>query len=368
MIYYFIPFIILTILSSLEFSKRFDFLINNKFLYFLLALLFIIFIGFRYEIGCDWDQYKGMFEKYNSLRLVEIITSNFFAKIKLQELGHILITSISQNIYILNLIYSALFILPLFYFCSQLKRTYFSLLISYPYYIIVVGMGPIRQAASISLFMVSILLVSKRKYYKHIFFTIISSLLHQSSILFNGLILGSFLSKIKKVKVSKKNILISIFISFILLYSLPSVFNKLSFYISHYRYVDKEGVRLIPPAKGAIFIWFINFVPSIFFLKNISKFNFKKSLNKILIILTTLDFLLLPMIFLNSVIAYRLLLYLFPSSILITSYIPELELLKIKKSFYFNIIISLSLISLVVWLKFAFHASCWVPYKNILLN
>ena len=199
MIPYFIPFIFLTIFTSLEFKKRFDFLIKNRFLYFLLSLLFIFFIGFRYQIGCDWDQYKGMFEKYNSIGLVEIIKGNFFSKIKLQELGHILITSISQNIYILNLIYSTLFTVPLFYFCSQLKRKYFSLLISYPYYIIVVGMGPIRQAACISLFMLSILLISKRRYYKYIFFTIFSAFLHQSSILFNSIILCSFLKNKKKL-------------------------------------------------------------------------------------------------------------------------------------------------------------------------
>ncbi len=368
MIPYFIPFIFLTILTSLEFTKRFDFLIKNRFLYFLLALLFIFFIGFRYEIGCDWDQYKGLFEKYNSFSFMEIIKGNYIRGVRLQELGHIFITSISQNIYILNLIYSSLFTLPLFYFCFQLKRTYFSLLISYPYYIIVIGMGPIRQAACISLFMVSILLLSKRKYYQHIFFTLISALLHHSSILFNSLILGSFLNKLKKVKLTKKNIFILIFTLLVLLYSLPTVLSKFSFYISHYNYVDPKGVRLIQPAKGAIFIWLINFFPSIIFLKNISKFNFEKSLNKILIILTTFEFLTFPIIFLNSVIAYRFLLYLFPSSILITSYIPELELLKIKKYFYFNMIISLSFISLLVWLKFAFHASCWVPYKNILFN
>ena len=56
MISYFIPFIILTLLTSFEYSKKFDFLVRNKFLYFLVFLFFIIF---RDEIGCDWDQYKG---------------------------------------------------------------------------------------------------------------------------------------------------------------------------------------------------------------------------------------------------------------------------------------------------------------------
>ena len=100
--------------------------------------------------------------------------------------------------------------------------------------------------------------------------------------------------------------------------------------------------------------------------KNISKFDFNNSLNRILILLSIFDFLLLPFIFLNSVIAYRLLLYLFPSSILITSKVPDLQLFNINKNYYINSIIGLSLLSLIIWLNFAFHSSCWVPYKNIL--
>ena len=187
MIFYIVPFLFLTILTSIESSKIFNFPINNRFFYYLIALFFIIFIGLRYEIGCDWEQYKAMFERYRPYSLIEILERNLFQneKQKLQELGHILITNFSQNIYILNLIYSILFTLPLFYFCSKLKRKYFSLLISYPYYIVVIGMGPIRQAACISFLMLSILFVSNKKYFMHLFITSISLLIHQFSILFN---------------------------------------------------------------------------------------------------------------------------------------------------------------------------------------
>ena len=144
-------------------------------------------------------------------------------------------------------------------------------------------MGPIRQAACISLFMVSILLVSKRKYYSHISFSIISLLLHQSSILFNGLILGSSISNFKKVKLSQKNIFILLILSSILLFYLPSLIGKVYFYISSYKDIIPGGERLISPAKGAYYIWFINFVPSIIFMINIAKFKFEESLKKFLL-------------------------------------------------------------------------------------
>ena len=152
------------------------------------------------------------------------------------------------------------------------------------------------------------------------------------------------------------------------LYCLPSIVSKVYFYITYYKYVTANGIRLISPAKGAIYIWFINFIPSIIFLTNIYKFKFENSLNKILILLTLFEISLLPLIFLNSVIAYRLLLYLFPSSILITSQIPELNLLKVNNNYMTTIIIVSSFISLIIWLKFAYHSSCWVPYKHIIFN
>ncbi len=368
MIFYIIPFIFLAALTSFESRNKFDLFIKNKYFYYIISIFFIIFIGLRYEIGCDWPRYKGMFDRYNSLSLIDIVKNSLFSKIKLQESGHIIIASISKNIYVLNLIYSIIFTFPLMYFCSELKRKYFSLLISYPYYVIVIGMGPIRQAACISLLMLSILLIKNNKNYTHIFISIISALIHQSSILFNGIILGTLFSKIKGIKTSKKNIILMIFVSAIFLYCLPSIISKLYYYITLYKYTDQSGTRLIPPAKSSIYIWLIHFVPSCIYLKNIPKFKFNDSLNKILFTFTIIDFLLLPIIFFNSVIAYRLLLYLFPTSILITSHIPDLELFKIGKIYYINFIIGISFLSLIIWLNFAFHASCWVPYKNLLLN
>ena len=227
-------------------------------------------------------------------------------------------------------------------------------------------MGPIRQAACISFLMISILLIAKKKYYISFFLTIFSLLIHQFSILFNGLILGSLFTTFKNIKLSRKMIFLIVVISLTLLYCLPSMINKVYLYFTLYKKIDQNGTIIIPPAKSAIYIWFINFIPSIIFLKNIPKFKFQNSLNKILTLFSISEFLLLPIVFLNSVIAYRLLLYLFPSSILITSKLPDLNLFKLKSKYILNIIILCCFISLIVWLNFAYHASCWVPYKNII--
>jgi len=367
MIIYFIPFTILTLLTSLENSNKLKLLIKNKYFYWTLSIPFIIFIGLRHEIGCDWNQYLMMFEKYDSVNLIEIIERNFFSDHKIQELGHVFLTTISKDIYMLNFLYSIIFVIPLFYFCSQIKRSYLALLISFPYYIVVVGMGPIRQAACTSLLMLSIILISRRKYYSHLFLTFTSLLIHQYSIIFNGLVLSPFLKNIKKIRFTKINIFIIFIILSIFLYNFPSLIHKTYHYFILYKKIGSiTGEMIIPPAKSAILIWLIHFLPSFIFLRNKFQFKFNNDLNNIFLTFSILEFLLFPVIFLNSVIAYRLLLYLFPSSIYISSHLVDIKLLNFKKSYITNILISISLISLIIWLNFAFHASCWVPYKNIL--
>ncbi len=361
MLLYFIPFSFIYILSIFENLKIFNSLLSNKYFYILLSVFFIFFVGLRIDIGCDWNGYLNLYEKYSALSWGAIIKNNFTSINNLEDFGHLLITKISNNIYTLNLLYSIIFVVPLFFFCSTLKRKYFSLLISYPYYVIVVGMGPIRQAACISILMFSIILIARRGFYLHFILTIISLLIHQSSIIINTLILIPSSTNLIKNKLKNRYILIILLIFIITIFSLPSIINTTSYYFKFYG-------NIVPQAKGAIYIWFIHLIPTLIFLNNVSRFNFEKALVKILILFCVLEFLLLPLIFFNSVIAYRLLLYLFPSSILITSYIPDLKLFGIKSSHFQNIINGSSFLSLIIWLNFAFHASCWIPYKNLLLG
>ena len=368
MTYYLIPLIFLSIFTCLENSEKLVNVLKSKFFYSIIALFFIFFIGLRYNIGCDWESYVTLIEKYLSLNILEILKYNLTGYshyedsnhyFVIQELGHVFLSIISRNIYILNLIYATIFVIPLFYFCWKLKRTYLSLLISYPYYMIVVGMGPIRQAACISILMISIIFISKKKYFSHFIATTFSLFIHQYSIIFNGILFTPLLINSIKNKISKKNIFFLIIIFIIILYNLPSYLAKSYFYLT-----DFSG----PTSKASIFIWFINFIPSIIYLKNNKNFTFNKNMKKIIKYFAIFEIILLPLVFLKSVIAYRLLLYFYPSSILITSYIPDSKIFKIKNNFLINFIIISSFVTLIVWLKYAVHSACWLPYKNILIN
>ena len=110
------------------------------------------------------------------------------------------------------------------------------------------------------------------------------------------------------------------------------------------------------------------FIPASVYLFNYKKFKLDNGLRKLMILFSIFEIMILPLVFLNSVISYRLLLYFFPSSILILSNMQELFLLRKRALIFFNSIIFLSFSSLVVWLNYSNHAYCWVPYKNFLLS
>ena len=103
---YLLPFFLLSFLSVLEDLNRLKGLLKNKFFYYFIALSFILFIGLRSEIGCDWLRYKEMSDELSSTNFYDILINNFVSgpNYIIKELGHIIITILSGNIYVLNLI------------------------------------------------------------------------------------------------------------------------------------------------------------------------------------------------------------------------------------------------------------------------
>tara|TARA_B100000212_G_C27371479_1_gene532774 strand:+ start:379 stop:1491 length:1113 start_codon:yes stop_codon:yes gene_type:complete len=367
---YLIPLSLLSLLAFFEINYKFKKILRSNKFYLLLFVLFIIFIGFRDNIGCDWDSYQRNFRNISFKTFSEIFSqqSNFF------NIGYILITkivsllsssfsfiSLKLNFHINIFLISIIFTGTLFYFCSKLKRTYLALLMSYPYYLIVIGMGPIRQSLAISFLMMTILFVYLNNYGRYVFSAILSSSFHHSAIFVNTFYF-TILNIFNRHK-PQKYLVIIFYLTLMSIFFLSNdlIINKLIIYITEY------STRL-NPAKGVIFVWIINFLPSIIYLTNFSKFKFNRDIKRLLLYYSIFEICLLPFAFINSIITYRLLLYSFPSSILITSFIPDINLFKIDAKNSYKYLIIICYASLIIWMKYAYHSYCWLPYENILFR
>ena len=207
--------------------------------------------------------------------------------------------------------------------------------------------------------MVCIICISNKNFNKFLLLNIFSSLFHSSAIIFSSLLIV-FVDSIKK----RINIFIGLFLGLILMlltfYSYESVIYRITEYIKPNNTIDG--------ARSSIFIWIINILPITLYLKNISKFKFNDFLKRIIIFFLLYEIFSFFLIFFDSALAYRFLLYSFPISIYITSSLPDVDIFKIKKKYITFFIVFLCFASLAFWLKNAYHAFCWLPYKNIILK
>ena len=373
MIIYSIPLIFLSCLTFLESRNNKISIVKNKYLYFLTFLFLTFFVGFRNEIGCDWDGYFENFSSINSKSWNTLFAQNNISELgnQVYDIGYTLIIKILSykfNFQIIIFVLSFFFTLPLFIFCSQLKRRYLALTIAYPYFFIVVGMGPIRQSIAITFLMICIICLSNKNFNKFLLFNIFSSLFHFSAIIFSTLLL-IFIDTFEKKRL---NIFIALILGSILLiltfYNYESVFYKISDYIKPDFYENGIKNNIYNEAKSAIIIWIINFLPITLYLTNISKFKFNKFLKRIVFFFFIYEIFSFLLIFFNSMFAYRFLLYGFPISIYIASFLPDVDILKMKSTNITFSIVILCFASLAFWLHNANHAYCWLPYKNIIMN
>ncbi len=359
MVIYFFPLTFLTLIFLASNISKYKNFFRKKIIYYSVCIFFIIFICFRYEIGCDWISYEYKFKLIEDSSIIYILKNqNIFF-----DLGFSFIAkSISYffGFKELILVYGLLFTIPLFLFFEDLKNKYLALIISYPYFIVVVGMGPIRQSAAIGFFMLSLLYFVRNKNEKFYITSLLSILLHHSAIFFIGL-LTLFKIKYENLKIDLLGKIFILFGFIVLLYISPEILSKVFVYIKYVKFGYMN-------AKGAIFVWFINFLPLVIYLMNSSKFKVKDNLKSFFKLFSIIQISMFPLLFINSTIAYRLLIYFFPASVYLSSYLPEIVTSNNKKFFARFVLIFLAYFSLTIWLKFAFHNYCWIPYKNILFN
>lgn len=366
MITYYFIFFVLSLLTYKEISNPKPL---NIYYFILLTLIFSIFIGLRYEIGCDWEGYKKIFELTNCIPNMGNNQCDFnslnntFDYLKFKEIGfsslNFIVKRFGGNYYYLKYISSLFFVIPVLYFCSNLKRPFLAILISYPYLITVIGLGSIRQSIAIALLMVCITELKKNKFHTYYLYNFLGNIFHYSSLIFIFLPLliqekkSYILKKIKKVLIIA---LIFIFLFFFL--NDTYLIHKLNGY---FNYPNPVSI------KSPLIIWTIITIPSAIILLNYKYFK-SDDKNRFWRNYSILGILMFFSIFFNKIIALRFLLYFLPIKIYAFSNLTEIKLFEKYPKIVYTLIILISISILTIWLNFANHSYCYLPYKNLLLR
>lgn len=123
-------------------------------------------------------------------------------------------------------------------------------------------------------------------------------------------------------------------------------------------------------SSGSLIRIILCVIPSLIFIFNLNKFKISKIFKNIFFVIALLSILsLVALRFTPSSTAIdRLALNLLPIQVLVASHIPDMGIFNIDKfASKFLIVLSVFFI-LSIWLIFATHAFCWIPYRNILFQ
>ena len=367
MIVYYLIFIVISLFCYQEIYNPKPL---NIFSFVFLTILFSLFIGFRNEIGCDWEGYKKIFELTNCIPNIGNnqcdfnSINNFFDYIKFKEIGYTslnyIVKKFGGNFYTLQYICSLFFVIPFLYFCSNLKRPFLAILISYPYLITVIGLSSIRQSIAIAFLMLCLTELKKNKFKAYYLYNFMGSIFHYSSLIFIFLPLLIQEAGNQKFKKIKKLMIIVpfIFILLFLIFNYDFLISKLNGYLNYTKPIS---------FKSPLIVWTMVTIPSAIILCNYKYFK-SEDKNKFWRNYSIIGILMFFSIFFNKIIALRFLLYFIPIKIYAFSNITEIKIFHKSQRIVYLAIILLSFSFLTIWLNFANHSYCYLPYKNLLLR
>ena len=142
-------------------------------------LALTLLIGFRFEVGGDWEEYFGYLFGVTGLSVTEVLSKPDPA----YELLNWISSELDWGIYGVNLVGAAIFSGGLIVFCRRQPQPWLGLAVAVPYLVIVVGMGYSRQAIALGLAMLGLVALSDGLNSKFVMWVGLAATFHKSAVL-----------------------------------------------------------------------------------------------------------------------------------------------------------------------------------------
>lgn len=331
--------------------------------------LFLLFIGgFRWKTGNDWYNYEIMFNKLGDLKDLFTNTKAYIEYYSDIELGYRILNSIIKSIglgFQSILLLTNLFLMyTLYYFIKKHSKKYMlSLLLYYSIFFLHFNMSLIRQGIALSFFMISIDMIMDQNLLKFLITVLIGALFHISILI---VIPVYFL---RTIKISKGNLLIILFVSYIIRILNISISSMIFFILPDF--ITSDLVHYINTYQNVSFFTFGNLerfimaIVLIFTYEKLVKINKDNILYFNIYIIYLLFNLLL---FENIGILTRIRFYFQLQYIIIIPILLGLLKDNFSKMIAYIYVFSLSIIPLVNFLNGYVNSILYNPYKNYIIN
>jgi len=315
----------------------------------LTSIALIILIGFRWEVGADWNSYR-MILHYSRI--------SDAANVSLRsEPGYALLNWIAANqgwgIWFPNLICAIIFTYGLMVFCRQQPNPWLALVVAVPYLVIGVGMGFTRQSAAVGLIMLAMVELTRGNRTR-VFVNIgLATLFHTSAIV---------LAPVFALTTAKRGLVSAIILSIFGIGLYFAFSERIGMRLTEY-----QTFRYI--AGGAIPRILMNLVAAVIFLLGRHKFTISHVEIRLWTLLSLVTFLMLPLLYYvnSTTIVDRLGIFLVPLQIFVLARMPLVFGRRGRQNMtLLSAIILYSLAAELVWLNLGNEARSWLPYRNLL--
>ena len=315
------------------------------------GFFFVFIIGFRDAVGCDWAHYLGHFNRTVGISLSEAF---MYVKDPAHTFTNWWMGQWDMGVYGVNVVYAIIFVIGLIQFCRTQTYPWLALAVSVPYMVVMVSMGYSRQGVALGLFMLAITYLEKGKFKYYIFWVVMAAIFHKSAIIL--LPFGLFLSKGG--------------MALRLLIMIPVLYGGWDLLLAEKQenlwetYVEKQM-----HSAGAKIRVAMNLVPALLFLyyrKEWKRYYYNDYPFWFWIAIASIAS--VALVGTATTAVDRVALYFIPLQLAVYSRLPFLAMKELSPSVTKLLILLGYSAVLFVWLVFASHSYCWLPYRNILFE
>jgi hypothetical protein len=313
-----------------------------------LAILILIMIGLRWEVGGDWGSYMVIFDSMRYSGLDDVVGMGDPGYSVLNWIG----LKLGFGMWFVNLVCALVFTWGLVRFARQQPNPWLAICVAVPYLIIVVAMGYTRQAVAIG-FMLAGMSEFRRNpsMVRFGLYIVAAALFHKTAIIILPLV--AFASTRNRWVMIGLGLLLAIGLYYMLLNATIDTLMQ--------NYVEADY-----DAQGAAVRVSMNVLPALLYLYFHRRFggdefdrrlwrNFSYAALAALMLLFLME---------SSTVVDRLALYLIPLQLVVFSRLPFAFAREGQPSGLLTLaVIGYSALVQFVWLTRATHADFWLPYR-----
>ena len=322
-----------------------------NFLWLVMGLALVVIIGLRWETGGDWGNYDRMVQSalWTDNRFGLLGDPGFHAITRLaaqSPYGMLVVTMISAVVVAIGLVR----------FCLVQPRPWLCLAVAVPYFVVVMGMGYIRQGMAVSLLLLALIAVQQGSVVRFVGWVLAAALFHSTAIIF--LPLALFMARLHP------GVRLMLLIGAGLVLSVAATGERAGLLLTNY--VDQEMT-----SSGAVVRLVMTALPGAILLYWRDRFGLAASERWIWMMLSAggIAALALVLIFPTSTAIDRVGLYLLPVQLFVYARLPDAMSGNDRTArVLVAAVVALYAAAFYVWLNFAINVEYWLPYRSFLFE